>query len=358
MKVHVSIFDILGDYCGMHYYDMAFAEILRERGHEVHIYSNFKERESDKVFFPDFFSCKRLVGVIRFFVAYMRFWGFVLFSRSNRIVYLTYGEFYELPFLLISCFSRRVYVDVHEIHALRYDDTSWVSRVFECLYKKGIRHVIYHSERTLDILKDDRLDMLYVPHFRYVFQKEYNDMNLADEVKACFRTDNRKFLFFGNLSTVKGIDTVMEVFNELKSDGRDWELVVAGKNVEDIDFSDFRDERIKVIERHINDDELVYLYAHTDFILLPYKKSSQSGIFAMSAYFHKPMILSDIPYFKKMKEEFPSFGVIAKCSDFHSTIQKMIDRHDIIFYTQEDINRFGMKCEMDKFVNTLCNKQD
>ena len=25
----ISIFDVLGAYCGMHYYDMAFAEILR-----------------------------------------------------------------------------------------------------------------------------------------------------------------------------------------------------------------------------------------------------------------------------------------------------------------------------------------
>ena len=356
MKITISIFDILGAYCGMHYYDMAFADVLRKRRHELYIYSNFKERESDKVFFPDFFSCKKLVGIIRFLTAYMRFLKFVLFSSSDRIVYLTYGEFYELPFLFIACFSRRVYVDVHEIHALKYDDASWVSRIFERLYRNGIRHVIYHSERTRGILNGNDLDMLYVPHFKYVFQKEYRDMKLADEVKTCFQTDYRKFLFFGNLSTVKGIDTVMDVFKKLKSDNRCWELVVAGKNVDNIDFSDFQDERIKVIDRHINDDELVYLYVHTDFILLPYKKSSQSGIFAMAAYFHKPMILSEIPYFKKMIEEYPSFGVVAGLSDFQPIIQKMIDGHDGIFYTQEDCNRFEMKNEIDKFVNSLCNK--
>ena len=148
MKITISIFDILGAYCGMHYYDMAFAEVLRKRGHEVYIYSNFKERESDKVFFPDFFSCKKLVGIIRFLTAYMRFLKFVLFSSSDRIVYLTYGEFYELPFLFIACFSRRVYVDVHEIHALKYVDASWVSRIFERLYRNGIRHVISFGTYT------------------------------------------------------------------------------------------------------------------------------------------------------------------------------------------------------------------
>ena len=58
MKITISIFDILGAYCGMHYYDMAFAEVLRKRGHEVYIYSNFKERESDKLSFPTSFHVK------------------------------------------------------------------------------------------------------------------------------------------------------------------------------------------------------------------------------------------------------------------------------------------------------------
>ena len=110
---------------------------------------------------------------------------------------------------------------------------------------------------------------------------------------------------------------------KLKSDNRCWEIGRGRQKMWiTLTFSDFQDERIKVIDRHINDDELVYLYVHTDFILLPYKKSSQSGIFAMAAYFHKPMILSEIPYFKKMIEEYPSFGVVAGLSDFQPIIQK------------------------------------
>lgn len=48
--------------------------------------------------------------------------------------------------------------------------------------------------------------------------------------------------------------------------------------MENIDFSSLRCEKIRIFDRHINDDELVYLYSKTDYILLPYKKSSQSGI--------------------------------------------------------------------------------
>ena len=51
----IHIFDILGTYCGMHYYDMAFAQVFRDRGLEVQIHSNYVENVKDKAFFPVFF---------------------------------------------------------------------------------------------------------------------------------------------------------------------------------------------------------------------------------------------------------------------------------------------------------------
>lgn len=74
-------------------------------------------------------------------------------TSERKIVYLTYGELYELPFLYALALSKNGWVDVHEIHALKYKDDSKVSKMFEGLYKKRIHHVIYHSQRTYDILK-------------------------------------------------------------------------------------------------------------------------------------------------------------------------------------------------------------
>ena len=63
----------------------------------------------------------------------------------------------------------------------------------------------------------------------------------------------------------------------------------------------------KIVLRHIEDDELVYLYEHTDYVALPYRKTSQSGILEMAFYFRKPILASDVPYFRRMLTEFPSF---------------------------------------------------
>lgn len=346
----IHIFDLLGSYCGMHYYDIAFVEVLRQRGYQSRVYSNFEEKGISEIYFPDFFTCNKVLGLLRFLCSYVRFFFFVLTHPKDKIVYLTYGELYELPFLFaISC-SKNGWVDVHEIHALKYKDDSKVSKTFESVYRKYIRHVIYHSQRTRDILKDGKLDMVYVPHFKYVFQRSYDDKKLSDDIKDCFHSSVPKFLFFGNLSIVKGVDTVIEVFRGLESH-ENFELVVAGKNVENIDFSSLKSEKIRIFDRHINDDELVYLYSKTDYILLPYKKSSQSGIFAMAAYFHKPMILSNIPYFKNMLEEFPSFGVIASLDKYRECIETVVSNHNHKYYTSEDCDKFEMKEGIDNFVN-------
>ena len=55
----------------------------------------------------------------------------------------------------------------------------------------------------------------------------------------------------------------------------------------------------------------MYLYEHTDYVALPYRKTSQSGILEMAFYFRKPILASDVPYFRRMLTEFPSFGILS-----------------------------------------------
>ena len=357
MMKRVIIFDILGSHCGMHYYDIAFADILRDKGCEVNIISNFSENEESRPGLRQIFSCGKSRGLLRMLTAYWTFLTVVAKDKAHRIVYLTYGEIYELPFLLIAAFSPRIYVDVHEIHALKYNDSSAVSRLFEWIYSHMVHHVIYHSERTRQILGNYKIDMVYIPHFKYVFQKKYDYTKLHNDVKGCFTSDKVKFLFFGNLSTVKGIDTVTNLFSQLTDYKEKFELVIAGQNVENLDFSMFTSESIKIIDRHINDDELVYLYSSTDFVLLPYKKSSQSGIFAMAAYFHKPMILSDIPYFKSMIEKYPSFGICVQLEKYKNVIISILNKGtDSVYYTTADCDQFETKKDIDEFVKKFIGK--
>ena len=354
MKRKVYITDLIGAYCGMHYYDESFVEIFHERGYDVEILSNFNMRGKQQ-YFPIIFNKNKIKSIVLLLFTFVKFVWHQVTHRGSIYVYMCYGEFYDLLMMSTIIFNKKVVCDIHEVHALKYSDSSLISRAFEWYYTTVVRNVIYHSERTKSILEGLKANstMFYLPHIKYSFKKTYDINNVSPEITNALVSNKTKFLFFGNLSRVKGIDVIVDTFNNLSEDLIDKvEIVIAGKNVDNIEFKEYKSisSNYKVFDRHINDDELVYLYMHTDFVLLPYRKSSQSGIFAMATYFRKPMILTDIPYFKKMLEEYPSFGQCASLDKYPNLIETIILNPNVgNYYVDEDCAKNESKQEINLF---------
>lgn len=356
-KRTIFITDLIGSYCGMHYYDAAFAELLRKAGHEVELLSTFAE-DASPAFFPTVFGKNKAKSALLLIYACLKFVWHQARHRDGVYIYMCYGEIYDLLMMASNVWNKSMFCDIHEVHAMKYADDSGMARLFAKYHKAIVRHFIYHSDRTKDMLEGIgvKRPMLYVPHFKYVFKKSYERSELADDVAAAFTGNGKvRFLFFGSLSIVKGVDLVTEVFGNLPERHRDKaELVVAGKNVDKVDFSGLRgaSRNFKVMDRHINDDEMAYLFSNTDYVLLPYKNSSQSGVFAMSAYFRKPMLMTDIPYFRKMTAEYPSFGRCVPESGFGKLVEDAILNYPAAgFYTREDCDKSEDKEQNERFLN-------
>lgn len=353
----IYITDLIGTYCGMHYYDEAFAEILREKGFQVEILSTFNEK-GRRQFFPLIFGKNKVKSILLLLKSYLKLLAHIIIHQEGVYIYMCYGEFYDLLMMSPNMISKRFFCDVHEVHALKYAETSRISYFFNWYYTKYMHRFIYHSERTKNTLYSMgvKTPMLYVPHFKYSFKKKCEKEYLSKDMVGVFTSaDKVKFLFFGNLSRVKGVDIIVDVFTKLPQNLKEKvELVIAGKNVDNIDFGILSNisPYYKVFAHHINDDELVYLYSHTDVILLPYRKSSQSGIFAMACYFKKVMLLTDIPYFRKMIDEFPSFGKLTTIEQYQQAVETIIENPTLDnYYIFSDCARYEQKSEIDDFIN-------
>ena len=212
--------------------------------------------------------------------------------------------------------------------------------------------MVYHSDKTKTILNQIEFkgSMLYVPHFKYHVDSIIDISKIGKDLIGGFQSKKIKMLYFGNLRKVKGIDIVVDFFTKQNVSDK-VELIIAGKNVEEIDLDGLRNS-YKVADRHINDDELKYLFKNTDYVLLPYLDSSQSGILEMSFCFRKPMLLTKIPYFLSILNNFPSFGKMSKIEDYGNLLEQIVNGQDNMnYYDVQDCNKFMMEDEIKSFMD-------
>lgn len=100
-------------------------------------------------------------------------------------------------------------------------------------------------------------------------------------------------LFFGIIDRYKGIDTLLR--NYIKSETHT-PLVIAGsgKILEEERKQIDQDPRIFLINRYITDEEMIYLFMNSQFVITPYRDATQSGIIPIAYKFGKPVVSSNV----------------------------------------------------------------
>lgn len=358
----VYLTDYIGVHCGMHYYLEAFKEVLlKVPDIKVVVLSNYCDREGEDSFFLNQYKGNVIYKVYALLRNVLKFRKFVRQHKNDIFIYLTYGNCIDIPFIKIVSKVPDHLIDIHEAIAQDVDSNRNLKRQFKSLYMSCVKRVISHSSRTDDFLKEYEFEgkKFEVPHFKYVFQKDYDKTLIPSEMLDAPDISRVNLLFFGNINESKGIDVLLESVNILPLDIADKvNIIIAGKDfdglIDKVKINE--DRRVKIFKRHISDGELIFLYQSADYILLPYRKTSQSGILEMAFYFKKPIIASDIPYFRKTLSLFPSFGLIAGNSpkSFANVIERIVSNVDVRHYfTQEDYDRYSNRIEINRFVNDI-----
>lgn len=356
----IYLVDYLGVHCGMHYYLEAFKKVLSTAVDiEVKILSNYSDSKAEKPFFINQYRGNKVRKGVAFLQNLLRLKTFVGEHSDALYIYLTYGNSIDLPFMKIIAGTKHHLIDIHEAIAQNVDANEGLKKKFKKLYRDRIKNVISHSTRTNDFLKEYgySASRLSVPHFKYVFPREYSLARIPEEVINATDKSRVNLLFFGNLNESKGIDILLDAVNRLSPDiaGR-LNVVIAGK---DFDGAVDRivpkpDRHVTIIRRHISDDELRYLYQNSDYLSLPYRKTSQSGILEMAFYFKRPIIASDVTYFRLTLEEFPSFGILAgnTVESYAKSLADVVSSHGHRdFFTEEDYARYENRDEIKLFIS-------
>lgn len=118
--------------------------------------------------------------------------------------------------------------------------------------------------------------------------------------------DKKTLLFFGFIRDYKGLDLLIDAFNQLDNS---YQLVIAGecygsfdKYLKMIQQSPRKDD-IHAHNHYISDDLVASYFCSSDVCILPYKSATQSGISAISQYFHIPLIVTNVGGLKETIKE-------------------------------------------------------
>ena len=103
-------------------------------------------------------------------------------------------------------------------------------------------------------------------------------------------------LFFGTLHLYKGVHLLYDAYLSHPA-LHDHPLVIAG--TQDIYFPRRDDEQgVAFINRFTEDCEVRDLFSRASVVVYPYISATQSGVTSIASFFGKPMVLSDLPFFK------------------------------------------------------------
>ena len=112
--------------------------------------------------------------------------------------------------------------------------------------------------------------------------------------------DEKVFLFFGLIRDYKGLDILLHAINKLDLNlFNKSKFLIVGESYENIDkykkiLDKDKKSSVKWITEYIPDDNINLFFSAADYVVLPYKRASQSGIIPMAYYFGKPVITSKI----------------------------------------------------------------
>jgi glycosyltransferase involved in cell wall biosynthesis len=207
-------------------------------------------------------------------------------------------SFFGFCFGILARFQAKETLRVALVHNLIPHEQRFFDRFLNRFFVNSFDRFVVLSENVKN-------DILRVKPDAVVWCKEhpwYDHFGARIEREEACETlglnpDLKTILFFGLVRTYKGLDVLIEAFNDL---GDDFQLLIAGEVYSDkllyheLIKQNINKERIHFFDRYIADEEVTQFFSVADVCVLPYRSATQSGVTAVSFHFEVPVIVTNV----------------------------------------------------------------
>ncbi len=151
--------------------------------------------------------------------------------------------------------------------------------------------------------------------------------NYLRTVKATtnLRPDSQYILFFGKISSYKGIDFLFQAMKRVYKECPECKLIVAGNGNFPFNIDEYKElHYIELRNRFIPEDELVVLIKNAAFVVCPYTDATQSGVIMSAFAFNIPVIATNVGALPEMVIH-DKTGYIVKPKDTTSLSEAIVN---------------------------------
>jgi glycosyltransferase involved in cell wall biosynthesis len=205
------------------------------------------------------------------------------------------------------CTDAKIIIEFHEV-VDPYEDSILPLRLYSKyagkLLRKNVDSYITHSTSDRKLVAEryaiaaEKIHVIPLGLFDHrgvSFNKEYAKQTLQIKESA------HVYLSFGLIRKYKGIPYLIKAFNALpESVGQASRLLIVGEIWEEEELikslvraSPYRDH-IRIINEYCTDTKVNLCFSAADTIVLPYTRSSQSGVASIAMNYGKPVIVSRV----------------------------------------------------------------
>lgn len=212
----------------------------------------------------------------------------ILYLKIN-IVHITwpprYGEFFT--YLL----RKRIVITIHDPLPHSSEDT-WLNR-----FHRNVCFRLVNDFILLNETQKEQFIKTYRMEAKHVTLSHLSAYTNLQNVKPQKPNISNYVLFFGGISSHKGIEYLCEAMDKVCKNHPDTKLVIAGKGKIYFDLKQhaiYRNDRLVLLNRYIDDTELVGLISSSLFVVCPYVDATQSGVIMSAFALNKPVIATNV----------------------------------------------------------------